>query len=117
MIVKQNLKFPEGIATAEVLKTGEEGGNFIKFLMAGGLIGAILKLCEQGFRLWEGVLEKAAVLGNKGYAFFGMNTSPALIAVGYIVGIRILVWSLLEGQLPGGLLLLCILPYLAMMAQ
>ncbi len=89
LIVKQKLKFPEGIATAEVLKSGTEGGNFIKFLLAGGLIGALLKLCEQGFKLWEGILEKATVLGNKGYAYFGMNTSPALVAVGYIVGIRI----------------------------
>ncbi|MEZ4884805.1 MAG: oligopeptide transporter, OPT family [Chitinophagales bacterium] len=89
LIVKQGLKFPEGIATAEVLKSGTEGGNFIKFLLAGGLMGALLKLCEQGFRLWEGILEKATVLGNKGYAYFGMNTSPALVAVGYIVGIRI----------------------------
>ncbi|MFK7907414.1 MAG: OPT family oligopeptide transporter, partial [Chitinophagales bacterium] len=89
LIVKQDLKFPEGIATAEVLKSGTEGGNFIKFLLAGGLIGALLKLCEQGFKLWEGILEKATVLGGKGYAYFGMNTSPALIAVGYIVGVRI----------------------------
>ncbi|MGB1242314.1 MAG: OPT family oligopeptide transporter [Chitinophagales bacterium] len=89
LIVKQDLKFPEGIATAEVLKSGTEGGNFIKFLLAGGLIGALLKLCEQGFKLWEGILEKATVLGNQGYAYFGMNTSPALVAVGYIVGVRI----------------------------
>ncbi|NNC85581.1 MAG: oligopeptide transporter, OPT family, partial [Bacteroidia bacterium] len=90
LIVRQKLKFPEGVATAEVLKTGEsKGSGSIKYLLWGGLTGALLKVIESGFKLWEGTLAKASFLGNKAYLFFGMNLSPALIAVGYIVGIRI----------------------------
>ncbi len=89
LIVKQKLLFPEGVATAELLKTGEQGGKSVKYLVWGGLLGAIIKFSEAGFKLWDSVAEAATVAGNKVYAFMGMNLSPALIAVGYIVGVRI----------------------------
>ena len=89
LIVQQKLTFPEGIATSEVLKTGESGGKAVKFLVWGGLIGAIIKFFEAGLKAWGGVAEGATLMGKKVYAYVGMNLSPALIAVGYIVGIRI----------------------------
>lgn len=89
LIVRQKLMFPEGVATSEVLKTGEQGGSAIKFLIAGSLAGALVKFFEAGLKVWEGIFEKGAILGNKGLAYFGMNLSPALIAVGYIVGLKI----------------------------
>ena len=39
LIVKEKLMFPEGVATAEVLKTGQTGGKSVKYLIYGGLIG------------------------------------------------------------------------------
>lgn len=89
LIVQQKLKFPEGVATAEVLKTGESGGKAVKFLVIGGLLGALVKFAEAGFKLWHGVAEAATLAYNKVYAYVGMNLSPALIAVGYIVGFRV----------------------------
>lgn len=89
LIVQQKLKFPEGVATAEVLKTGESGGKSVRYLVIGGLIGAFVKFAEAGFKLWNGVAEAATVAYNKVYAYVGMNLSPALIAVGYIVGFRV----------------------------
>ena len=89
LIVEQKLQFPEGVATSEVLKTGEKGGKAVKFLLYGSLIGATVKLAESGLKLWAGTGAKASLIGNKVYAFFAMNLSPALIAVGYIVGVRI----------------------------
>ncbi len=89
LIVKQNLQFPEGVATSEVLKSGEGGGSAVRFLIWGSLIGALVKLCEAGFKFWHGTAEAASLVGNKIYAYAGMNVSPALVAVGYIVGIRI----------------------------
>jgi len=77
------------VATSEVLKTGEKGGKAVKFLLYGSLIGAGVKLAESGLKLWEGTGAAATLAGNKVYAFFAMNLSPALIAVGYIVGLRI----------------------------
>lgn len=89
LIVQQQLQFPEGVATAEVLKSGEEGGSAIRFLIWGSLVGAFIKLAESGLKLWNGIAEGATLAGNRAYLYFGMNLSPALIAVGYIVGIRI----------------------------
>lgn len=89
LIVKQKLLFPEGVATAEVLKTGEKGGKAVKFLVIGALIGAVVKLFASGMKLWKEVAEGASLVGGKAYAYFGINLSPALIGVGYIVGIRI----------------------------
>lgn len=97
LIVQQNLKFPEGVATAEVLKTGEEGGKSVKYLVIGALIGAIVKFAEAGLQLWHGVAQAASVAGNKLYLYAGVNLSPALIAVGYIVGLRIAILVFLGG--------------------
>jgi putative OPT family oligopeptide transporter len=86
LIVQQNLKFPEGIATAEVLKSGEEAGKTVRYLITGALLGAGLKFAEGGLRLWGAVAETAGTIGSKIYAYIGVNQSPALMAVGYIVG-------------------------------
>lgn len=97
LIEKQKLQFPEGVATAEVLKTGEKGGDSVKYLLWGSLIGGAVKLIESGLNIWKGVFEGATAIGNKLYVFFGINLSPALIAVGYIVGIRIALLVFLGG--------------------
>lgn len=89
LIVKQQLLFPEGVATAEVLKTGEKGGKAVKYLIIGAILGAIVKLFASGMKLWGEVADGASLLGGKVYTYFGINLSPALIGVGYIVGLRI----------------------------
>jgi len=89
LIVEENLKFPEGVATAEVLKTGEEGGKAVKFLIWGSLIDGLFKAGDAALNLWEGTWQKAAVFNERIYAYFGLNLSPALVAVGYIVGLNI----------------------------
>jgi putative OPT family oligopeptide transporter len=91
LIVKQKLKFPEGVATAEVLKTGESGKGAVKFLVLGGLVGALVKLGESGLKIWKSVAETATLTAQNIYGYIGMNLSPALIAVGYIVGVRVAV--------------------------
>ena len=89
LIVREKLKFPEGVATSEVLVTGEEGGSAVKYLVISALVGGLMKLAEAGLHLWDGLLAKATLIGKKGYLFFGMNLSPALVGVGYIVGLNI----------------------------
>jgi putative OPT family oligopeptide transporter len=89
LIVKEKLKFPEGIATAEVLKTGETGGKSVVYLVIGGLMGGIYKFGFEALNLWRGLWEKAALLQEKYYLYFSLNLSPALVAVGYIVGLNI----------------------------
>ncbi|MEQ9468322.1 MAG: oligopeptide transporter, OPT family [Ekhidna sp.] len=89
LIVEENLKFPEGVATAEVLKTGEEGGKAVKYLIWGSVIGGLFKLADSLLNLWSGLFEKAALFGQRFYGYFSLNLSPALVAVGYIVGLNI----------------------------
>jgi putative OPT family oligopeptide transporter len=97
-IVETPLKFPEGLATAEVLKVGAQGGAGIKFLAGAGAIGALFKMGDTGFRLWGGVLESGRFVGNS-VLYFGTNLSPALVGVGYIVGLNIAVLIFLGGAI------------------
>ncbi len=101
LIVEARLAFPEGQATAEVLKTGgiernrdsdtneEADTGFRRLLQAAG-IGAAFKFAESGVGLLAGnVATTQAWLAGK-YLFLGnINISPALIGVGYIVGLNI----------------------------
>lgn len=98
LIVETPLEFPEGVATAEVLKVGEQGGGGIKHIATSGAIGALFKLGEAGFRLWNGTIEEARYAGST-IVYFGSNLSPALVAVGYIVGLEIAVLVFIGGAL------------------
>jgi len=90
LVVEQALAFPEGTATAAVLRAGHGEEKGVRFLFGGALAGAAVKLGETGLRLWTGTAETAAYLG-KGLIYFGANLSPALISVGYIVGLNVAV--------------------------
>jgi putative OPT family oligopeptide transporter len=89
LIVEQNLAFPEGKAAAEVLKAGENPASGIRVLAAASALGGVGKLiAASGLRL----VPDAAAFGSyvgKGIAYMGTNLSPALLGVGYIVGLNI----------------------------
>lgn len=100
LIVNQGLPFPEGTATAEVLKSGNEGGSSIKYLIISSIIGAFFKFFEAGAKLWNGVFDKATLLANKkAFVYFGINLSPALMAVGYIIGLNVSVLVFIGGAI------------------
>ncbi len=89
LIVDQQLAFPEGKAAAEVLKTGENPGAGVRILGLAALGGGLAKLAAgSGLRL---IPDTAAAAGwaGKAIAYIGTNLSPALLAVGYIVGLNI----------------------------
>src|SRR4051812_19280398 len=52
LIIDQPLQFPEGVATAEVLKVGAEGGGGLKVLVLSAVIGAVVKVGATGLKLW-----------------------------------------------------------------
>jgi putative OPT family oligopeptide transporter len=97
LIVTQALPYPEGTATAEVLKVGGGAGRGARALAGAGVVGASIKLCETGFRLWPESAQAAAYVGGSGIAYVGTNLSPALLAVGYIVRLNIAVLVFLGG--------------------
>lgn len=97
LIVVDKLKFPEGIATAEVLKTGQhKKDSGIKYIAQAGVTAGLFKLAGAGLRIWPGVIEAAKGVGGT-IAYFGSNLSPALLSVGYIVGLNIAVLIFLGG--------------------
>ena len=97
LIVEGKLKFPEGIATAEVLKSGQrEDGSGIKYIVQAAIAGGLFKLGGAGLRIWTEVFEAAKGIGGT-IAYFGSNLSPALLSVGYIVGLNIAVLIFLGG--------------------
>ncbi|WP_288730012.1 oligopeptide transporter, OPT family [uncultured Pseudoxanthomonas sp.] len=91
MIVEEPLPFPEGKAAAEVLKAGENPGPGLKILAVAGSIGALVKLAAaSGLRVIPDTWAQAAYVGSsKVTAYLGTNLSPALLGVGYIVGLNV----------------------------
>jgi len=82
------LAFPEGTACAEIIVAGDEGGKKAKTVFLGIGIGALYKAIFYTLRLWS---------ESPGYNFkkwlkggtIGMDATPVLLGVGYIIGPRI----------------------------
>ncbi|MGB7906231.1 MAG: oligopeptide transporter, OPT family [Steroidobacteraceae bacterium] len=99
LIIEQNLRFPEGVAAAEVLKAGDNPAQGVKLLGLAALGGGLAKLAAgSGLRM---IPDTAAASGffGKWLAYFGTNLSPALLGVGYIVGLNIGALALIGGMI------------------
>ncbi len=89
MIVEEPLPFPEGKAAAEVLKAGENPGPGLKILGFSAALGAMIKVAAaSGMKLIPDTAAGAGFFG-KYLGYMGTNLSPALLGVGYIVGLNI----------------------------
>jgi putative OPT family oligopeptide transporter len=104
LIVEARLKFPEGIATAEVLKTGgietdkdhpdhvhdENSAKGVNTLLMAAGIGGLFKLMESALGVFSGGISTIKSWFSGNYLFMGdITLSPALVGVGYIVGLNI----------------------------
>ncbi len=99
MIVENPLPFPEGKAAAEVLRAGDNPGPGVKILAISAVLGGAVKLfAESGLRLIPDNASVAAFFG-KYLAYMGSGLSPALLGVGYIVGLNIGIVVLTGGVL------------------
>jgi len=90
LIVKehQNLPYPEGTASAEVLIAASgEGGATAKNVFKGLGLAAFYKGLVSLLRLWPSKIFIKIPLIKK--AIIGFDTMPALLGVGYILGRRI----------------------------
>ncbi|PCI33019.1 MAG: oligopeptide transporter, OPT family [Elusimicrobia bacterium] len=85
------LAFPEGVACAEVLKSGEDGNETGAILVLQAiLVGGFFKFVGSFLGLLKGAVEWATIMSGRVF-FVGCDVSPALIAVGYIVELQIAV--------------------------
>jgi len=101
LIVTAQLRFPEGVATAEVLRVGAAAvppAAQFRTLLFATCLGGLLKFGESGARLWSEALEGTVAIGRS-TLYAGMNLSPALLAVGYIIGLRTSAVVFLGGML------------------
>lgn len=93
----ETLPYPEGTACAEVLISGETGGKSAKMVVFGFLAGGLVKALGDGFKFFKTEIETGIYKFKN--SLIGMDTYPALLGVGYIIGPRI------SGQmLAGGIL-------------
>ena len=81
------LPYPEGTACAEVLVASDAGGNRAHNVFWGLGVGALYKLIINGLKLIPSSLHVTLPFIKK--AELGCDVSPALMGVGYILGLRV----------------------------
>lgn len=86
-IVEERLPFPEGLACAEVLRTGERSADIGPLLWGGGAAAA-LKGLQDVAGVFPSSISGARWVGGAAVAG-AMDLSAALLGVGYIIGPRI----------------------------
>lgn len=85
--------FPEATATTQVLISGEQGGNQAKPLIWAAGIGGLYDFVVSTFGLWtESVSSRMMAWGEalamKSKLVFSINTSAAVVGLGYIIGLK-----------------------------
>ena len=80
------LPYPEGVACAEVIKSGERGGVHAAKVFWGAAAGFVYKFFMGGFKLWEEI----PAWRPRWYSgsTVSAEVSPELLGVGYIIGPR-----------------------------
>jgi putative OPT family oligopeptide transporter len=81
------LPYPEGTACAEVLVAADAGGSHARNVFMGLGVGALYKWLMSGLNLWPRDAWAKVPFLPKGQ--IGVDVAPALIGVGYILGVRI----------------------------
>jgi putative OPT family oligopeptide transporter len=85
--------FPEATATTQVLVSGEKGGSQAKPLLIAGIVGGIYDFLVSTFGTWAEAfstraLPFGAAVAEKTKLVFSINTSAAVLGLGYIVGLK-----------------------------
>lgn len=85
--------FPEATATTQVIVSGEQGGGHAKTLLTAGLVGGIYDFIVSTFGWWSDTFTSRVIPGGTFVAdklklVFKLNTSAAVLGLGYIVGLK-----------------------------
>lgn len=85
--------FPEATASTQVLISGERSGSQAKPLLVAGIVGGLFDFAVAAFGVWnENFTSRCCELGttiaDKAKLVFSINTSAALLGMGYIVGLK-----------------------------
>ena len=88
----------------DLTKSSSKLSPHFHMLLIAGFLGGALKFGESGLRLWSESLEGAVQMGRT-VLYAGLNLSPALLAVGFIIGLHIALVVFIGGVLGGTALL------------
>lgn len=98
LVMDPTLPFPEGVATVEVLRAGHQETAGARGLVPMALAAGALKFCEGALGLLRPSVEVGGGIAGRPFVF-GLGLSPALLAVGGIVGVRVALVVCLGGLL------------------
>ncbi len=109
LIVQEHhsLPYPEGTAAAQLLIAADSGGARAKQVFQGLGVGAVYKALLGLAKLWPGEVNFRVPVIPKG--MIGMEPTPALIGVGYILGYKVSAIMVAGGLLSW----LCLIPLIA----
>ena len=87
------LPFPEATATAEILVAGARGGRQALVLLSSMAVSLVVDFLALHFRAWRDTFTTVLIpslhrLTDDVKAIFVLNTSAAVLGLGYIVGLR-----------------------------
>jgi putative OPT family oligopeptide transporter len=87
------LPFPEATATTEILVAGDRGGSQARVLLYSMGIGIVLDFLALNLRLWRDTFTTATIdalkpLTDGVKGVFLLNTSAAVLGLGYIIGVH-----------------------------
>jgi len=85
--------FPEATATTKVLTSGENGGSSAKTLVVSSVIGGLYDFIVSTFGAWAETLSTTVMgwgvaVADKAKLVVKLNTSAAVLGLGYIVGLK-----------------------------
>lgn len=85
--------FPEATASTQVLVSGQQGGGKARLLVVAGLVGGLYDFVVSTFGWWAESFSSTVghwggLVAAKAKLVFSINTSAALLGMGYIVGLK-----------------------------
>ena len=98
IVEEQQLIYPEGVACAEVLEVGEEGGSGFGYILSAMGVGLVFKFFVNGLSIIKETVE-GAVRAGRTILYFGSDIAVVLIGVGFIVGFNISLLVFIGGAL------------------
>jgi putative OPT family oligopeptide transporter len=117
MVEDVELPYPESVAAGEIHKAGRSGGTGALYLVAAGIVGALIQ-CFKQMSLFASSWERfipfrrsgvqlggggGTLPGSGGIVLSSPGVSPAYIGVGYIIGPRLASLNFAGGLLAWGL--------------
>lgn len=108
LIVEGGLQFPEGVATAEVLKAGSnkdqsQASGGAGLLLSGAIGASIMKFLQSGFQVMSESISGWIKFGGSVFGFSN-GLSLAMVGAGYIVGLKVAINLLVGTVIAWGLI-------------